>query len=52
MTVSNKNTRVQVTISKVLKKKLDSIYKNNYPSLSEMIADILENYVLDTHGEK
>lgn len=45
MTVSDKNTRTNITFSKELKKRLEKLAKQENRSFNNMVITILENYV-------
>ncbi|WP_195966807.1 DNA-binding protein [Clostridium sp. 1001283B150210_160208_E6] len=45
MTISKDNTRTQLTISKQLKKELESIAKSQNRSFNNLIITILQSYV-------
>jgi len=45
MTVSDKNTRANITFSKELKKRLEKLAKQENRSFNNMVITILENYV-------
>jgi len=45
MTVSDKNTRTNITFSKELKKRLEELAKQENRSFNNMVITILESYV-------
>lgn len=45
MTISKDNTRTQLTISKQLKKELESIAKNQNRSFNNLVITVLQSYV-------
>ena len=47
-TISDKNTRTALTISKELKKKLEQIAKEQNRSLNNLMITVLKNYVDST----
>ncbi len=51
MSISQKNTRVLITIPKELKKELDIISKKEKRSLSNLCAKIISDYVEKEKGD-
>ena len=49
MTISNKNTRTTITISKDLKKELEIIAKEQNRSFNNLVITILKNSFDSTH---
>ena len=48
MSISKNNTRTQLTISKDLKKELETIAKEQNRSFNNLVITILKNFVDDT----
>lgn len=47
--ISNKNTRIAVTIPKDLKQKADYIANQEHRSLSNLIVTLIDKYVSDNY---
>ena len=52
MTISKDNTRVQVTMPKELKSKLENMAEDDTRTVSNIIVAILNNYVKSTHDDE